>query len=109
SLSCSCRGGEELLEYLGQKLGIRPGQTTPDGRVTRPTAACSGLARAHLTSSRSRSSMLLMFLGFPLRTARTGLCSPMGIVSWTSPFCRARSMYPLSAAMYKSPLRATSI
>jgi len=42
SLSCSCRGGEELLEYLGQKLGIRPGQTTPDGRVTLEVAECLG-------------------------------------------------------------------
>ncbi len=43
SLSCSARGGEELLEYLCEKLGIRPGQTTPDGRVTLEVAECLGL------------------------------------------------------------------
>ncbi len=42
SLSCAARGGEELLEYLSQKLGIRPGQTTPDGRVTLEYAECLG-------------------------------------------------------------------
>jgi len=43
SLSCSARGGEDLLEYLCEKLGIRPGQTTPDGRVTLEVADCLGL------------------------------------------------------------------
>jgi len=42
SLSCAARGGEDLLEYLCQKLGIRPGQTTPDGRVTLEFAECLG-------------------------------------------------------------------
>ena len=42
SLSCSARGGEELLEYLCGKLGIRPGETTPDGRVTLEYAECLG-------------------------------------------------------------------
>ena len=42
SLSCAVRGGEDLLEYLCQRLGIRPGQTTPDGRVTVRYAECLG-------------------------------------------------------------------
>jgi len=42
SLSCAARGGEELLEYLCAKLGIRPGETTPDGRVTLEFAECLG-------------------------------------------------------------------
>jgi len=42
SLSCTARGGEELLEYLCEKLGIRPGETTPDGRVTLEFAECLG-------------------------------------------------------------------
>lgn len=42
SLSCAARGGEELLEYLCQRLGIRPGQTTPDGRVSLEYAECLG-------------------------------------------------------------------
>jgi NADH-quinone oxidoreductase subunit E len=42
SISCAARGGEELLEYLCEKLGIRPGETTPDGRVTLEFAECFG-------------------------------------------------------------------
>ena len=42
SISCALRGGEELLEYLCQRLGIQPGETTPDGRVTLEFAECLG-------------------------------------------------------------------
>lgn len=42
SISCAACGGEELLEYLCEKLGIRPGETTPDGRVTLEFAECLG-------------------------------------------------------------------
>ncbi|MBN1393531.1 MAG: NAD(P)H-dependent oxidoreductase subunit E [Pirellulales bacterium] len=46
SLSCAARGGEELLEYLCEKLKIRPGETTPDGRVTLEFAECLGACEA---------------------------------------------------------------
>ena len=42
SISCAARGGEELLEHLCEKLSIRPGETTPDGRVTLEFAECLG-------------------------------------------------------------------
>ena len=42
SISCAARDGEELLDYLAQRLGIRPGQTTPDGRVSLQFAECLG-------------------------------------------------------------------
>jgi NADH-quinone oxidoreductase subunit E len=42
SCSCAARGSEGLLVYLCEKLGIRPGQTTPDGRVSVRTAECIG-------------------------------------------------------------------
>ena len=42
SISCAARGGEELLEYLCKKLGVRPGETTSDGRVTLEFAECLG-------------------------------------------------------------------
>lgn len=42
SISCAARGGEELLEHLCEKLGIRPGETSPDGRVTLEFAECLG-------------------------------------------------------------------
>jgi NADH-quinone oxidoreductase subunit E len=42
SLSCAARGGEGLLEHLCGRLGIRPGETTADGRVTLEVAECLG-------------------------------------------------------------------
>jgi NADH-quinone oxidoreductase subunit E len=42
SVSCWLRGGEELLEALCRRLGVRPGQTTPDGRLTLEYAECLG-------------------------------------------------------------------
>lgn len=43
SLSCSACGGEELLDQLCRRLGIRPGETTADGRFTVEFAECLGL------------------------------------------------------------------
>lgn len=42
SLSCAACGSEELLEYFAEQLGIRPGETTPDGRITLEFAECLG-------------------------------------------------------------------
>ena len=42
SIACAVRGGEELLDYFGHKLGVRPGGTTPDGRITLEFAECLG-------------------------------------------------------------------
>lgn len=40
TLSCALRGGENLLAHCEQRLGIRAGQTTPNGRITLKTAEC---------------------------------------------------------------------
>lgn len=42
SISCEARGSEELLDYLREKLGIEPGQTTADGQITLEFAECLG-------------------------------------------------------------------
>ena len=42
SVSCALRGGEEVLEALCQKAGIRPGETTPDGKLTLEFGECLG-------------------------------------------------------------------
>lgn len=42
SISCSAREGETLMDYLAGRLGIQPGETTPDGRVTLLPAECLG-------------------------------------------------------------------
>ena len=34
NISCSMRGAEGIVGHLAAKLGIRPGETTPDGRFT---------------------------------------------------------------------------
>src|SRR5262249_53839710 len=43
SLPCMLRGGEELLVMLCQKLGVRPGGTTADGKITLEFAECIGV------------------------------------------------------------------
>jgi len=42
SISCALRGGEAVLDHLCHKLNIKPGETTPDGRVTVEAAECLG-------------------------------------------------------------------
>jgi NADH-quinone oxidoreductase subunit E len=43
SISCMLRGGDELLEHACRRLGIEPGQTTPDGKLTVEFAECLGV------------------------------------------------------------------
>lgn len=40
NLSCSLRGAERMLAHLEKRLGIRPGETTADGRFTLSTVEC---------------------------------------------------------------------
>lgn len=47
NISCALRGGDELIEHIGGKYGIKPGETTADGRFTLKKeeeclAACCG-------------------------------------------------------------------
>jgi NADH-quinone oxidoreductase subunit E len=42
SISCALRGGEEVLKHMCEKAGIRPGETTADGRLTLEYAECLG-------------------------------------------------------------------
>ena len=42
NIACTMRGAESLLGHVEKKLGIRPGETTPDGRFTLSTAECLG-------------------------------------------------------------------
>ncbi|MFM1802230.1 MAG: hypothetical protein RJA81_1582 [Planctomycetota bacterium] len=43
SISCMLRGGDELLDHACAKLGIEPGQTTADGKLTVEFAECLGI------------------------------------------------------------------
>jgi NADH-quinone oxidoreductase subunit E len=40
TLPCALRGAEEVIGYCEKRLGIKCGETTPDGKVTLRTAEC---------------------------------------------------------------------
>ena len=42
SLACALRGADDMLAGLCQKLGVRPGGTTSDGKITVEFAECIG-------------------------------------------------------------------
>ena len=42
NLSCSLMGAEHLIERVSKKLGIKPGETTADGRFTLTKVECLG-------------------------------------------------------------------
>ncbi|MBI5575888.1 MAG: NADH-quinone oxidoreductase subunit NuoE [Deltaproteobacteria bacterium] len=42
NISCSLLGAEHLIGHLSKKLGVKPGETTPDGKFTLSTAECLG-------------------------------------------------------------------
>ena len=42
NVSCSMNGAENVLAHVERRLGIKPGQTTPDGRYTLSTVECLG-------------------------------------------------------------------
>lgn len=39
---CMLRGADNIVEYIGKKLGIKPGETTEDGMFTLKTVECLG-------------------------------------------------------------------
>ena len=42
SVSCALRGGEEVLSHMRHAAGVRPGETTADGKLTLEFAECLG-------------------------------------------------------------------
>jgi NADH-quinone oxidoreductase subunit E len=60
SISCALRGGEEVLSALGERLGVAPGETTDDGKITLEFGECLGLcdfAPAMLAGSKVYKNM----------------------------------------------------
>lgn len=43
SISCMLRGGDDVLKTACSKLGIHPGETTPDGKLTVEFGECLGI------------------------------------------------------------------
>lgn len=39
---CMLRGSDDIIEYIGEKLGIKNGETTADGMFTLKTVECLG-------------------------------------------------------------------
>jgi NADH-quinone oxidoreductase subunit E len=42
NVSCSMNGAERILEHVEQRLGLQPGETSPDGRFTLSVVECLG-------------------------------------------------------------------
>jgi len=42
NVSCALAGAEDILLFISEKLGIAPGQTTPDGAISLVTVECLG-------------------------------------------------------------------
>ena len=42
NISCSLLGAEHLIEHVARKLGVSPGETTPDGKFTLTKVECLG-------------------------------------------------------------------
>ena len=42
NVTCSMRGAEGVIDHLCKRLGVQPGQTTPDGQFTLGTVECLG-------------------------------------------------------------------
>jgi NADH-quinone oxidoreductase subunit E len=42
NVSCALVGAQQVLEAFEQELGVRPGETTEDGKVTLRTIECAG-------------------------------------------------------------------
>ena len=45
SISCMLNGSEDLIRHVEHKYGVRPGETTPDGRFTFKEVECLGACR----------------------------------------------------------------
>jgi NADH-quinone oxidoreductase subunit E len=42
NIACSMRGAEGVIEHACKRLGVKPGQTTADGKFTLSTVECLG-------------------------------------------------------------------
>jgi NADH-quinone oxidoreductase subunit E len=42
NISCALVGAQQVVEAFERELGLRPGETTPDGEVTLRTIECAG-------------------------------------------------------------------
>ena len=42
NISCSLLGAEHLIGHVAKKLGVKPGETTPDGKFTLTKVECLG-------------------------------------------------------------------
>jgi len=42
NVSCALAGAEDILRFISEKLGIGPGETTPDGAISLVTVECLG-------------------------------------------------------------------
>jgi NADH-quinone oxidoreductase subunit E len=74
-LACALRGGEEVLAEVCQKLNVRPGGTSADGKITVEFAECIGVcegAPAVMINDSGRGNVTLDGIDTLLEEARRG-------------------------------------
>jgi len=87
SISCAACDGEELFKYLCDKLGIQPGETTADGRITLEFAECLGACEQapailvndtlHGNMTKEKVDVLVEQMKIPTDKATSGNQSPI--------------------------------
>jgi NADH-quinone oxidoreductase subunit E len=78
---CMINGSDDIIQYIGKKLGIKPGETTADGMFTLKTVECLGACgyapmmqlgktyREHLTKEKVDKIIDECSKGVPLEAA----------------------------------------
>ena len=102
------RGGEEVLEHLCQKLGIRPGETTADGRVTLEFAECLGacdfapamLVERHAVQGSDRRRRSTQFVG---RSCEMTAAKPRVATAVKRQSANPQALNPASAVPLTNP------
>ena len=79
NISCMLKGGYEILHHIEQKLGIKPGQTTPDGAFTLVEEECLA-ACANAPMMICGQDYFLDLTPQKVDTILDDLAIPMGIV-----------------------------
>ena len=55
--ACALRGGEDVIEHIQERLNIKPGETTPDGKFSLDIVECLGACEAAPVMQRNEEYM----------------------------------------------------
>ncbi|KAJ3053952.1 hypothetical protein HK102_011600, partial [Quaeritorhiza haematococci] len=94
SLSCMLRGGDELLGHACHKLGIHPGETTPDGKLTVEFAEAARTARpARESAGDPRPPSNRSLADDPGESKPVATFEPVLTRNWNVPDARSLKVY----------------